>query len=251
MAQTASLINTLKKALKAQGKTYLDVADALNLSEPSIKRMFADEHVTLKRLDKICEMLNMEMSELILMMQENSNLISQLSHEQEQDLVSDMCLFLVAVSCLNRWGFQDILDNYEFSETSLRQYLKRLEKLKFLQLLAGNRIKVLVSRNFAWLPDGPIQRFFNQKIQNEFFASNFEQKGEKLSVITGMLSASSNAIIQKRIERLISEFGDLEAEDAKLPIEKRFGTTMVVAMRPWELASFENMRRAGTTKTFK
>jgi len=251
MAQTASLIITLKKALKAQGKTYLDVADTLNLSEPSIKRMFADEHFTLKRLDKICEMLNMELSELILMMQENSNQISQLTKEHEQDLVSDINLFLVAISCLNRWSYQDILDNYEFSETTLRQYLKRLEKLKFLQLLAGDRIRVLVSRNFAWLPDGPIQQFFNQKIRNEFFSSSFSQKGEKLSVITGMLSASSNAIIQKRIERLTSEFIDLEIEDASLPIEKRFGTTMVVAIRPWELEAFENMRKQGTIKTFK
>ena len=28
MAQTASLIKTLKKALRSQGKTYMDVADA-------------------------------------------------------------------------------------------------------------------------------------------------------------------------------------------------------------------------------
>lgn len=251
MAQTASLVKTLKKALKAQGKTYLDVADALNLSEPSIKRMFAEEHITLKRLDRICEMLNLEMSELILMMQENRNLISQLTREQEQELVSDMRLFMVAISCLNRWNFRDIVETYEISEAKLRQYLRRLEKLKFLQLLAGDRIRVLVSRNFNWLPDGPIQRFFNQKIQSEFFASNFDKNGEKLSVITGMLSSSSNAIIQKRIERLISEFSDLETEDAKLPIENRFGTTLVAAMRPWELEAFEKMRRQGKEKTFK
>jgi len=251
MAQTSSLINTLKKALKAQGKTYLDVADALNLSEPSIKRMFADEHITLKRLDRICEMLDLELSELILMMQDNSDLISQLTKEQEQDLVSDIDLFLVAVSCLNRWSFSDIIDTYDFSEASMRQHLRRLEKLKFLQLLAGDRIRVLVSRNFAWLPDGPIQRFFNQKIQNEFFASSFEQQGEKLSVITAMLSPSSNAIVQQRIERLLGEFSDLEAEDARLPINKRFGTTMVVAIRPWELEAFEERRREDTLKTFK
>lgn len=251
MAQTTSLINTLKKALRAQGKTYLDVADALNLSEPSIKRMFAQEHVTLKRLDKICEMLDIELSELFLMMHDSSNLISQLTEEQEQELVSDMGLFLVAVSCLNRWSFRDIVDNYNFSEPELRQYLRRLEQQKFLQLLAGDRIRVLVSRNFAWLPDGPIQQFFNEKIQNEFFASSFGQKGEKLCVTTGMLSGSSNTVIQQRIERLISEFSDLEIEDAKLPIKNRFGTTLVVAMRPWELSAFEKMRRQGTIKTFE
>ena len=213
--------------------------------------MFAQQHITLKRLDKICEMLDIEVTELVLMMQDNSNLISQLTEQQESDLVSDNCLFLVAVSCLNRWSFQDILKTYKFSEKNLRRYLKKLEQIKILNLLAGDRIKVLVARNFSWIPDGPIQRYFNQKIQNEFFASSFEQKGEKLNVITGMLSASSNAVLQNRIDRLANEFSDLENEDARLAIDKRFGTTLVVAIRPWELESFEALRRDGEEKSFK
>ncbi len=251
MAQAASLIKTLKKALKAQGKTYMDVAEVLNLSEPSIKRMFAAEHITLKRLDKICEMLNLELSELVLLMQEQSNLINQLSEQQEREIVSDIRLFLVAVSSLNRWGFGDILKTYRFTESNLRQYLKRLEKLRILSLLPGNRIKVLVSRNFSWIPDGPIQNFFHQKIQNEFFNSSFDQKGEKLNVITGMLSSGSNAVLQKRIERLAGEFNDLEKEDARLSIDRRYGTTLVMAIRPWELQAFEELRREGMSKDFK
>ncbi len=246
MPQTASVIKTLKSALRSQGKTYMDVAEALNLSEPSIKRMFAEEHITLKRLDKICEMLDMEISELMLMMENSDDLISQLTEKQEQDIVSDIKLFLVAVCCLNRWSFNEICNTYDISEKSLKQYLKRLENLKILKLQSGNRIKVLVSRNFSWLSDGPIQRFFNQKIQNEFFDSKFDHQCEKLNVITGMISVSSNAMLQKRIERLANEFSDLEKEDAKLPIGKREGTTLVVAIRPWELKSFEDMRRQDT-----
>ena len=251
MAQTALLIKTLKKALKAQGKTYFDVAEALNLSEPSIKRMFAEEHITLKRVDKICEMLGLELSELVIMMQDNSDLISQFTIEQEQELVSDIRLFLIAISCLNRISFGEILATYEFNEQDLRQYLKRLENLKMISLMAGDRIKVLVSRNFSWLPDGPIRQFFNNKIQNEFFASSFDDRGEKLNVITGMLSSNSNAILQKRIDRLVNEFTDLDNEDAKLTNDKRFGTTMVVAIRPWELESFEKLRRHDVQKIFK
>ena len=243
MPQTTSLIQTLKSVLRSQGKTYMDVAEALNLSEPSIKRMFAEEHITLKRLDKICSMLEMEISELILMMEEGADLITQLTELQEQDIVSDIKLFLIAVCCLNRWSFDDISSTYDISELNLRQYLKRLEKLNIVKLQSGNRIKVFVSRNFSWLPNGPIQQFFNQKIQNEFFEAKFDQQSEKLSVINGMLSTSSNAVLQKRIERLVSEFSDLEKEDARLPIAQREGTTLVVAMRPWELKSFEKIRR--------
>lgn len=40
MTQTVELLNTLKKCLKAKGLNYRDLAEALNLSEASIKRLF-------------------------------------------------------------------------------------------------------------------------------------------------------------------------------------------------------------------
>ena len=56
MAQVSSLIETLKKQLKAHGKTYADVAAALDLSEASVKRLFAEESFTLQRLSLVCNL---------------------------------------------------------------------------------------------------------------------------------------------------------------------------------------------------
>ena len=41
MNEIARLVKTLKHRLKIQGMTYRDLALALNVSEPSVKRMFA------------------------------------------------------------------------------------------------------------------------------------------------------------------------------------------------------------------
>ncbi len=249
MAQTSALIKALKAELKRNGYTYLDVAEALNLSEPSIKRMFAEEHITLQRLDKICELIGMELSDLALRVQDN-NLVSRLTVDQEEELVSDDKLLLVAICVLNRWDFEEIKTQYTFSAQALTQYLHRLSRLKLISF-QKNKIKILISRNFSWITNGPIQRFFHQKMQAEFFSSKFDAEGEKLNVINGMLSVNSNAVLQKRIDRLVNEFTDLDNEDAKLSNDKRFGTTMVVAIRPWELESFEKLRREGMQKTFK
>jgi len=46
-------MTTLKKQLKAHGKTYADVAELLQLSEASVKRLFAEQSFTLKRLERI------------------------------------------------------------------------------------------------------------------------------------------------------------------------------------------------------
>ena len=50
MSQTRELIKTLKTALKAQGKTYADVAVELGLTEASVKRLFSQQSFSLSRL---------------------------------------------------------------------------------------------------------------------------------------------------------------------------------------------------------
>lgn len=50
MTQITQLISTLKQRLKAAGMTYRDVAQALDLSEPSVKRLLASGRLTLERL---------------------------------------------------------------------------------------------------------------------------------------------------------------------------------------------------------
>ena len=65
MAQTAAIIKVLKQTLKIHGKRYVDVAEALDLTEASVKRLFSDEQFSLKRLDQICNMLGIEISDLM------------------------------------------------------------------------------------------------------------------------------------------------------------------------------------------
>lgn len=55
MAQTTLIIEALKKTLKLHGKTYADVACHLKLSEASVKRLFAQNSMTLQRLEAICQ----------------------------------------------------------------------------------------------------------------------------------------------------------------------------------------------------
>lgn len=65
MTQIAQLIATLKQHLKAAGMTYRDVALALDLSEPSVKRLLASGRLTVERLAQFCELLGLTMAELL------------------------------------------------------------------------------------------------------------------------------------------------------------------------------------------
>ena len=99
MAQTKLIISTLKKTLKLHGKTYADVAKHLELSEASVKRMFAQQAFSLSRLDAICSMMNLEFTELIQIVKEStSRQITELSDAQGKQLVSDIELLLITIS---------------------------------------------------------------------------------------------------------------------------------------------------------
>ena len=115
-------------------------------------------------------------------------LISRLTWEQEKGS-SSRKLFLVAVCALNHVTFEQIVAAYDIEKTECIQLLVRLDRLGFIQLQLNNRIKLLVSHNFSWLPDGPIQRFFNQQAHGEYFRSRFAAarahgRGERHAVRT-------------------------------------------------------------------
>lgn len=243
MAQTLHLVNTLKKALKAHGLTYSAIAQKIGLSEASIKRMFSEKNFTLNRLEQLCQCMDMELSDLLRLMQEEQQHLSQLSEAQEKEIVNDLNLLLVTVCVLNRWTLNDIIERYKITETECIRYLAKLDKLKIIELLPKNRIKLLVAPNFAWREDGPIQNFFHAKVEKDFFNSKFNKNHERLFVVNGMLADNSNAVFQKKMEKLIKEFNELNDTDAGLSLNERNGTTVVMAVRQWEYGLFEHLRK--------
>lgn len=249
MAHTAALVEVLKRELKARRITYASLASQLRLSEASVKRMFSRRDFTLKRLDEICRYAQLEFSELARAVVRDETLITHLTPEQEKEIVSDRKLFLVAVCVLNHVTFDQIVETYDISSAEGVRLLSRLDHLKFIELLPGNRIKLLVSRTFAWLPDGPIQRFFNQQAHNEFFRSRFNRPDEFMLVVNGMLSKGSSADVVNRLKRITREFSDLHNDDSRLPMGERSAMTLLVAVRHWQLAAFAELRRGPRTTT--
>lgn len=242
MAQTSALFKTLKKELKANGLTYADVAMHLDLAQASIKRLFSEENISLARLDQICQMMNIEISDLVKNMGKQQGQLQQLSIEQEKKITQDITLLLLTVCVLNKWTMTEIMVHYQMPETECIQKLAKLDKLKIIDLLPGNRIKLLVDSNFGWRENGPIQKFFQKTIGNEYFNSQFEHDDEILLVLNGMLSSQSNSEFQRKIKRLAREFELLNQEDTNLRLDDRNGVTAVLAIRGWRYGLFKHLR---------
>lgn len=250
MSQVNALLQTLKRELKANGVTYAQVAERLGLSESSVKRMFSASRVSLDRLEALCQIVGMDISDLVQKMGSARKAINRLTQEQEREVAADPKLLLVAICALNGWTFEEIIETYALTEHECVQLLARLDRLRLIDLQPLNRFRLSVASDFRWIPDGPIQRFFSKEIEPGFMKSTFTGPGEKFEFRSGMLSRASNAALLKQIDRLVAEFNELHADDSSLPLEQRFGSSLLIAFRPWEYSVFREMKRNPEAKIF-
>jgi transcriptional regulator with XRE-family HTH domain len=243
MTETAQLISTIKKQLKSQGMTYRDVASALKISEPSIKRMFASGRLTIDRLVQISNLLGFTLAELSKEAQAAQPSLRTLTEKQEREVISDPKLLVVAVCALNHWTMAEIVETYRMTNAECIKYLLRLDKLRIIDLLPGNRIRINVSRDFDWLPHGPIKRYFQEYGQSDFLRSKFANEDEAMAFVHGMFTDQALAQILGELRRLRQKFAELHEESLSAPLSKRRGIGLFLAMRGWEPADFTKLRR--------
>ncbi len=205
--------------------------------------MFAQKKLNLERLERICELAGVEMSELFELAHKSEKRITELTEAQERELVSDPKVLLVAVLAVNHWTAARIFSTYRVSEPELVRILARLDKMRIVDLLPDNRIKVRLAHHFTWRKAGPIQHFFEERLQQDFFESSFVDSGELRVIVNGSLSQRSFELVHSRIRRVAEEFDSLVSEGRHLGDEERIGAALVMAIRPWEPNLFSEFRR--------
>ena len=243
MSQSSQLVNVIKRELKAQQIAYRDLAARLELSESAVKQMFSAGNFTLKRLDAICDVLGLEFIELARLAKGASIGLHGLSVEEEERLVGDPLLLLVAYCVVNEWTFDDIIRRYAISETQCITKLAELDRMRMAELLPGNRIRALIGVNFHWQPNGPIEQFFRREVQNQFFDSAFDTQDSVRMVKSGDIRPATFNQIVNRLQSTAQLFDDMAREDHAYPSDQRLGTSMILAIRHWEFGAFKAMER--------
>lgn len=243
MTETNQIIAAVRKQLKSQGMTYRDVAHALKLSEPSVKRLFASGRFTLDRLVQVSNLLGYTLAELSREALAGQPRLGKLTEQQEREVVSDPKLLLIAVCTLNHWTMDEILEIYNVDKAECIKYLLRLDKLRIIELLPGNRIRINVSRDFDWLPSGPIKQYFLNRGLGDFLKSSFSNENETMAFVNGMFTDQALAQITEEVQRLRRKIAELHEESLAAPLSKRSGVGLLLAMRHWEPEDFARLRR--------
>ena len=243
MSESTQLISTIKIQLKKQGKTYRDVAKLLKISEPSVKRMLASGQFSVDRLIQVSNLLEYTLAELTKEAQIGQLRLSTLTEQQEREVVSDPKLFLIAVCTLNHWTMTEIVEAYQVTDAECIKHLLHLDRLRIIDLLPGNRIRINVARDFDWLPYGPIKQYFKSHGQSDFMNSQFDRENEVLAFVNGMFTDHAQAQIMSGLRQLRKKIAELHEESLSAPLDKRKGFGLLLATRQWEPIEFKKLRR--------
>ena len=246
MSTTADLVIALKKELKNAQMTYADLAQALGMAESSVKRMLAKGDMPLSRIDAICRLLRLDFADLARRVADSQPLLSELTQEQEKAVVADKKLLLMAICVLSQWTLEQITTTYRLSEAEGIQYLAQLDRIGIIELRPLNRYRLKLAKTFRWRPHGPVMHYFREHALLDYFGGSFDGNGEHLQLVHGTISRALAPGFVERLQRVAQDFAQQHQTDQKLKDSEREGFTLILAMRSWELAAFERLRRVGT-----
>ena len=243
MSTTQDLVSALKAELRAAGVTYADLADALGMSESSVKRVFAKADMPLSRVDEMLRVLKMDFAELARKVADAQPLRRQLTEEQEAAVVADRRLLLLAICCLSQWTFEAMTRDYKFSDAECIGYLTRLDRLGIIELKPLNRYRLKLAKTFRWRPHGPVMDFFRENVVLDYYRGGFDGPAEGLLLVHGSISKSLAPAFLDRLQRVAQDFAQQHQTDQKLNPKDREGYTLLLGMRNWEFELFTRLRR--------
>ncbi len=130
----------IKDLLKKKKLTYEDVADELDCSVPTVKRILGPEELSLPRLLQLCDLVDINLSDLETLMTISKDPEEAFTKAQEEFLAKNPH-FLAYFINLYSESPQDIAKRYQLSDRTTDKYRLNLEKMELIKVTAKLKVK--------------------------------------------------------------------------------------------------------------
>lgn len=244
--ETARIVTSLKRIMKARAVTYAQLAKQIRLSEPSVKRIFSRAKLTLHRLEQICRVLDVSIHEVTRLAAElSSDATDTLTLEQETALAADFRLLACFYLLANGRTGREIAKELGVDEKQVRRWFVKLHALRLVELRSGLTARARMTSAIAWRKDGPVRRQYEKRAREEFLQSLFSGSGEAQYFRSAELSEASWRVFLRKLERLAADFRDLAEIDRSLPGDEKRSVAIYLAARPWVFSLFRSLQQSG------
>lgn len=237
----------LKKALKARGMTYEDLAGRLGVSTPTIKRLFVDRDCKLARLLEICDVLGVSAGALFESAARVDGESATLSPQVERALADSPSLFHVYILLREPFTPEQIARSLGLSVEDVFLYVRDLERLGLAVFGASGAVQAKPEGPVAFAKGGPLRRQI-KRINTEFLDRAFDaaqgpqERGGPASFFatrSRRMSAEAAEEIRRDLEAVMRKAAVLAQQDQLLYGADSLQTMKLVAL--WAPAEFETL----------
>jgi hypothetical protein len=238
----AGFLDALKRSLKAKGLTYRDLVQGFELSEASVKRIFAKGTLSLEQVEIVLDALEMTLLDVAKLARPAADERHVLSFEQESVLASDARLFTVFHFLLFGATVDEIVGSYEISAKEAGRHLRVLIDLGLAREGKSGDVKMLKSRTIKWRDKGPLRAAYGDRIRADFLAQPFAAEREVVLFRTRSLTPSSQALVKRRLEQIAAELDDLSEVDTAAARKQTQATAFMVALGPFPVSAITALK---------
>lgn len=204
------LLRTLKSIFKSRGLLYQNVAEAIGVSETSVKRYLTGHGLTVEILERLCQTVNLRISDLFAIVRAEENQLPSLTHQDEEKLAEDPTLAMVFYLIAKGHSPQSVQADFNLTDAELNRYLTKLDRWGLIQLYPFNRVRMRVSPLFHVEQGGPLARSARQGAL-EYMFRNFDLASDDWTFSIDKLSPTS----LEKARELLREFTDALAKIAE------------------------------------
>lgn len=156
----AEIFEILKRALKAQRITYAELAKRMDISEPTIKRLFSEKDCKFSRLIEICDVLELSAVELLEAAARSEDHLDILPSAIELAFADHPALFHLFILLKHGIDSPEIQSSQNLTSQDMFLYGQELEKLGLATLDSHGAVHLRSKAPFKIAPEGPLRRMY-------------------------------------------------------------------------------------------
>ena len=244
MIWSKSLSFTLKNALKAQGWNTRLLAETLNVGEATTKRWLAGKGLTVDRLEQLCALADLSLSDLAERSEgQDTKLAQELTLAQERALSRDALLAFLFIIILGGTPVSEVEQDFALTPEMTEAALQQLDRLALIDRFRDGRIRPRVDRAILWRKT-PMRAMFEERMKAQFLAMDFADPQAVYASEVIKLSAVGAAQLAELIEQQRREIQNLAERDRREMRLNRQWYALLSAMRLLDTTGLETEGRS-------
>jgi transcriptional regulator with XRE-family HTH domain len=218
--ETIEVLQTIKNLLDERGLSYSTLAKHLNLSLSSVKRLMNSQDISLGRIIAICDLIGVDLQEVLRLQSEQSDGLFTFTEDQEQYFAKAPHFLAYLYELAANADPGQIEKKWNISKSSTKKYLGILQSLG-LTTISDGKVILKFKGTFSWNDNGTLGRTFS-KLQIMNFSKHVTHQ---LGLPNNMLIEFSSWVLT---ESNFSELkGDLKILSKKFRQLSRFNTKSI------------------------